>query len=393
MIRKVQSSRWLCSAFFFLLLPFSLIELKAQWISDPLVDEKIQRGIDRAYNLEYSEAEKLFSEVVRIQPDHPAGYFFQAMVEWLKMLTNFNDESRDGQFIRMLEKVIELSDKRLEKNSKDLTALFYKGGAIGFRGRLRANRGSWVLAAKDGVLALPLVKKAHSIDPNNSDVLLGIGIYNYYAAVIPQFYPLVKPFMIFFPKGDKREGIEQLELASQNAKYARVEASYFLMQNYYLYEKEYWKALELATSLHKKYDKNPIFQRYLGRCYVSLGMWSEAERVFAEVERRYQGKFVGYDLSDGREAYYYLGRSAFLKGDLDKALRHYQRSNELSTKLDKGGASGFTILAYLTMGMILDLQKKRQEAIEHYKKVLKLKQFRNSHADARRYLQTPYTRF
>ena len=75
----------------------------------------------------------------------------------------------------------------------------FKGGAIGFRGRLRATRDSWIKAADDGREALPIVEQASKLDSNNTDVELGFGIYNYYAAVIPDEYPMIKPLMIFFP--------------------------------------------------------------------------------------------------------------------------------------------------------------------------------------------------
>jgi len=370
----------------------SALTLKAQWIDEPALAAAIQKGIDHTYDLEFDEAEKTFAEVIRARPDHPTGYFFRAMVQWIRILSNFNVESHDDRFNQMLEKVIDLCDKRLEQNSKDVVALFFKGGSIGFRGRLRANRGSWLLAAKDGVSALPLVRKAHEIEPGNFDVLLGIGIYNYYAAVIPDAYPFVKPVMLLFPKGDRKKGIEQLELASQYARYARLEATYFLMQNYYLYEKNYLRAHEIARELHARYSKNPIFHRYLGRTSVSLGMWEETQQVFSEVAARYQRKQVGYADHEGREAYYYLGRAAFLRGEFPMAQKFYLLTNELSSRLDTPAGSGFSALATLALGMIHDSQNKRAEAVQYYRKVLKLKAFQNSHADARRYLLTPYAR-
>ncbi|MCK7516648.1 MAG: hypothetical protein MZV64_02440 [Ignavibacteriales bacterium] len=94
---------------------------------------------------------------------------------------------------------------------KDVDALFFKGGSIGFRGRLRAFRESWLKAADDGREALPIVEQASILDPGNLDVQLGFGIYNYYADVIPNQYPLLKPhMMIFFPDGNREKGIEQL---------------------------------------------------------------------------------------------------------------------------------------------------------------------------------------
>ena len=99
-------------------------------------------------------------------------------------------------------------------------------------------RESWLSAADDGREALPLIEHANEVDPKNIDVQLGFGIYNYYADVLPEKYPVVKPFMIFLPSGDKELGIKQLKNAAKNGKYTKYEAQYFLMTLYYRFEND-----------------------------------------------------------------------------------------------------------------------------------------------------------
>ena len=376
----------------FLLLFLISSPAKGQWIEDPAVDARVQRGIDCIYNIEFEKADKEFEEVVRLAPDHPAGHFFQAMTEWWRILSNFDDESRDKGFYAMLDKVIDICEKRLDKNENDVTALFFKGGSVGFRGRLRANRGAWLLAANDGLVALPAVRKANKLEPANYDVLLGMGIYNYYADVVPSQYPVVKPLMIFLPSGEKKKGLEQLELAARKARYAKVEATYFLLQTYFSYEKQYVRALELARELHSKYPKNPLFHRMYGRCYVSLGYWAEAFNIFNEVEERYRNHQAGYDDYDAREAYYYIGRHYFLVSQFEESLKNLYRCDEISRKTDKSGSSGFMSMANLTIGMIYDLQKKRGSALAQYQKVLNMKEYENTYKEARRFMEKPYSR-
>jgi tetratricopeptide (TPR) repeat protein len=364
----------------------------SQWLEDTLIDRRVQVGIDCIYNFEFERAEKEFDEVIKLRPDHPVGYFFKAMIQWERILCNFDDESQDDKLYEMLDTVIDMCEKRLDKDPNDVAALFFKGGAVGFRGRLRANRGKWLGAANDGIVALPLVRKAYELDPKNYDVLLGIGIYNYYASVIPDRYPIVKPVMIFFPSGDRKKGLEQLRQASLHAKYARVEAAYFLMQNYFLYEKDYAKALDLARKLHEKYPNNSLFHRYYGRCLVSTGRLGEANDVFVEIERRCAAHQLGYDSYDAREAYYYRGRFEFTARRYDAALENLYKCDEISRNLDKDGASGFMSMANLLIGMIYDVQGKRQYAVGQYKKVLDMKEFENSRVEAKKYLEKPYTR-
>ncbi len=376
----------------FLLLSLVTSAAKSQWIENPAVDERVQRGIDFIYNIEFEKADKEFADVIRLVPDHPAGYFFQAMTEWWRILSDFDDESRDKAYLGLLDRVVDMCDKRLEKNENDVTALFFKGGAIGFKGRLRANRGAWLLAANDGLVALPVVRKANKLEPSNYDVLLGVGMYNYYADVVPSLYPVVKPLMLFLPSGDKKKGLEQLELAAQKARYAKVEAMYFLLQTYFTYEKHYVRALELARELRGRYPKNPLFHRMYGRCYVSLGYWAEAFQVFNEVEERYRKHQVGYDDYDAREAYYYIGRHYFLASRFEDALQNLYRCDEISRKVDKNGSSGFMSMANLTIGMIYDLQKKRGSALAQYQKVLNMKEYENTYKEARRFMEKPYSR-
>jgi tetratricopeptide (TPR) repeat protein len=364
----------------------------AQWINNPAADAHLQRGIDKIYNMEFEKADQEFAEVVRLQPDHPAGYFFQAMTEWWRILTNFDDESRDKQLIAMLDKVVGICEQRLDQNENDVAALFFKGGAVGFKGRLRANRGAWLLAANDGLVAMPAVRKAYKLEPENFDVLLGIGIYNYYADLVPSQYPVVKPLMIFLPGGDKQKGLEQLELAAQKARYAKTEAMYFLLQTYFIYEKQYVRALEIARELHDKFPQNPVFHRMYGRCYVSTGYWGEAFQIFSEVEKRFRSHQVGYDIYDGREAYYYVGRHYFLAGKLEESLQNLYKCDELSRTIDRSGASGFMSMANLTIGMIYDLQKRRGSALAQYQKVLGLKEYENTYKEARRFMEKPYSR-
>lgn len=387
------------SKYFRLLILFSLVSIffysttKAQWPKDSVIDQSVQKGIDHIYNFEFEKADSIFDVVIKLRPEHPVGYFFRAMVIWERIITNFENDSLDKTFYEAIESVISICDKLLDENHNDLAAIFFKGGAIGFRGRLRANRGEWLAAANDGVVALPLVQKAYKIAPNNYDVLLGTGIYNYYAEVIPEKYPFVKPFMLFLPNGDKKKGLEQLTLASRYSKYAKVEATYFLVQNYINFEKDYMKALELAKKLHAKYPNNSLFYRYLGRCLIYIGDMTEANKIFIDIRNKYIKKQRGYDTYEGREAYYNIARYEFLEGRYESALENFYKCDELSRKIDKDGASGFMSMANLNIGMIFDAQGKREYAIKQYKKVLDMKEYENSHADAKKYLNKPFKPF
>jgi tetratricopeptide (TPR) repeat protein len=227
--------------------------------------------------------------------------------------------------------------------------------------------------------------------PDNADVLLGTGIYNYYAAVIPETYPWVKPFMLFFPSGDREEGLQQLRTASENARYAGIEAAYFLMQILYFNEKNYGEGYTLAKELTERFPRNPLFKRYYGRFAVGLNRWNTAHEVFTEVKQQFDNGVFGYSLPAGREANYYIGQYLFHRNEYEKALDYYSEVIRISHELDQDSQSGFMILATLRRGMIFDALGERERALQEYRTVRSLDDYQGSRKLAERYIETPYS--
>ena len=135
-----------------------------------------------------------------------------------------------------------------------------------------------------------------------------------------------------------------------------------------------------------------MFYRYLARCLVCTGYLGEANDIFIDIFNRYTQQQLGYDLYDAREAQYYIGKFEFLAGRYENALKNLYACDEISRKLDKDEPSGFMSLANLIIGMIYDAEGKRQDAVRQDKKVLDMTEYENSHRDAKKYLQLPYTR-
>jgi len=225
-VRKLNEE--MKSKLLYILIFFPFLQSLSQnydWVKH---DSLVKAGINQIYGIEFDKAEKTFDRIIKEYPTHPSGKFFKAMTTWWRILLDLDNESMDDKFYDQLEEVIDMCDDILDKNARNVDAMFFKGGALGFRGRLRAIRESWFKAALDGKEGLGLVFKAYQANPKNVDIQLGFGIYHYYAEVIPQKYPAVKPFMIFFPKGDKTKGLKELENVAWNGRYARIEARYFL---------------------------------------------------------------------------------------------------------------------------------------------------------------------
>lgn len=72
-------------------------------------------------------------------------------------------------------------------------------------------------------------------------------MYNYFAEYVPDAYPVVKPLMIIFPKGDKIKGMNQIKETSVDSKYTKTEALYVLTYLNLVYEKRSPKTRKICN--------------------------------------------------------------------------------------------------------------------------------------------------
>ncbi len=100
--------------------------------------------------------------------------------------------------------------------------------------------------------------------------------------------------MMFFPDADKKKGIRQLKNTSENGKWAKYEARYFLMNLYYNYEKDYKTAEKYAQSLCDSFPNNPVFEKWRGRIAVKQNDWAVSDSIFRNVFNKANKNLTGY---------------------------------------------------------------------------------------------------
>lgn len=353
-------------------------------------DPRIQQGIDLIYNLRFAAAGRHFEAVIEAAPENPLGYFFRAMVAWWRVLVDLDDESHDEAFYKLLQECIDVCDRRLEQDPLDFDAILFKGGAIGFRGRLRGDRGEYLRSARDGLRCLPLLKKSRQLEPTNKDILFGQGIYHYFAEVMPKKHPIIRPIMIFLPDGDRELGLQQLEEVAREGIYARTEAAYFLAQIHRLFEDDERQALPWFEELYARYPDNALFHRYAARLLVELGRWQQGTALYAEYVRRSRAGQTGYHRHGRLEAHYHLGKYDFFKRRHDGAVAHFAAVDSLAADSERKRDLAYAALANLLLGQVHDLEGRRAEAITRYERVRDLPDYAESRDRAKRYLREPY---
>jgi tetratricopeptide (TPR) repeat protein len=365
---------------------FSLIFLFTLFFSTAYPqEENALKGIDHIYHLKFDSASLIFNDYIRSNPKDPAGYFFLALIDWWKINMDKDNESLDDAFYKKIEKVIDISDERLDVNKNDERALFFKGGALGYRGLVRSFRESWFKAADDGKDALNLLKKAFEINPENKDVLFGLGIYNYFAEHIPEEMPFIKPLMLIFPKGDKVKGLVQMRETAENSYYAGVEAKFVYIHLNISYEENYLEAEKYAKILHEKYPENPLFEKFLYQSYVGLKRWEDVFNSWNNIIRKHNNNVFGYEsLFLKREALYYATLALYNLNRINEAEPYLNEAEILSKELDGDEGSSYSAYLYLLKGKFHSSKGDKNLANLYFDRVLNMKNYINSHENARK---------
>jgi tetratricopeptide (TPR) repeat protein len=357
-------------------------------LDDPSFRADALAGLDRLYAMDFPGAESAFTRIGERYPDHPVGPFLQALVPWWQILLDPENPAHDAQFLAAMDQVSDRSDRRLRRDSNDLDGLFFQSGAFAFRARVEAYRGRWLRAANDGRRALSNLRRVRKLDPGNVDLNFGIGLFDYLADVVPKQHPFLKPFALFFPRGDRARGLSELQQAAEQGRFVQTEAYYALYLIHFQFEKDYGKANADVSWLRQHHPDNPVFEVAQGRIYAQLGQWADAGLLFQQVaESQVEGR-PGYSGAVAEEALYWLARGEMAGRRYPNALQYLDRLDYLAK--ERNYDAYMRAAGRLRRGMTYDALGRRDDAVRCYREVLDLKPEGDVRARAEEFLGRPF---
>jgi len=351
---------------------YSLSEFDKKYdmlLKHPGVQIESAEAINNLYNFNFYEADKEFRWLKLRYPKHPMPYFLMGLAEWWKIVPNTDNTDYDDRCIAYMDSTITLAEKLYEDKENKLEPSFFLAAAHAFKGRLYSERKKWTKATLAGKSALKYFEKCKGNGDLSPELLFGDGLFNYYAQWIPQNYPALKPVLWLFPKGNKQQGIQQLEKTANNAFYTRTEARYFLLQIYSM-ENQYDKAYDMAKYMWQQYPNNPYFERYFARSAFVRGQLNEATQASESILRKIEQGRAGYEGVSGRAAAYVLAYINYnYNRDLPKAKEYYQKAIEFAKQTNSYDAAYYWA-SVLALGKIANEEKNYDQAQAYFKEVL-----------------------
>ncbi len=357
-------------------------------LRNQMVQLETANAMNDLYNFKFESATTQFLWFKDKYPTHPLPYFLLGLTEWWKIMPNGDITKYDKKFIAYMDSSLIFAHNLYKEDKDNSEASFFLSAAYAFKARLHAERGHWTRAMNNTRSALSYMRLSEKKNEEviNPELMFGEGLYNYYSVWLPANYPLVRPIMAFFKKGDKNKGLELIKKTANNAYYTRQEALYFLVRIYRYEEEKPALALPIAASLYQSYPDNAYFQRMYASLLFSLGNFYELEIVSKSIMDKIKLEYAGYEEVSGRYASYYLGLAHQNRGQINDAEIYYKQTLAFAEKL-KVFDSFYYLSALRELGRFAHTRKDYKSAKYYFAKLKKYGSKKNGTKEAKERLK------
>ena len=222
---------------------------------DPAADQSIRHAMTATYNLDLVEARKTARNLQKSLPDHPAGFLLDAETYWWEAQSDPTRKDIEDEYFKVQEKTVDVGEKALKaKQYPAVEIRAYLASAWGSKARFRLTQhGIGLSTVMDGRHAHGYAEDVYKADPNYTDILVGIGAYNYFTGKIPG---VLKPFAFLFgARGNAPLGLQQIRTVMEKGRYAKTEASIVLFTAL-MKDGQYDKSFDVVKQLMVDYPGN-----------------------------------------------------------------------------------------------------------------------------------------
>jgi tetratricopeptide (TPR) repeat protein len=247
------------------------------------LSDDIKNGVDYIYNYEFAKAEKIYEMLIRERPDHPSVPLFHAMMLYWEYFPLTHSSAKSREFVSSLETGIDITEKTLKINENNTEGIFFNMIARLMLMQYYADNEMTKKIFPHISPAYKMASKGFMLKEELNEFYYSTGIYNYYREEYPEAHPGFKPIALFFPKGNKKLGLQQIDYAGEHTVFLSVEAFSYLVFIYMYYENNYATALEYAKKLNKRFPDNPLYLSYCIQLLLILKQYEEADYYINEL--------------------------------------------------------------------------------------------------------------
>ncbi len=317
---------------------------------------KINSGLNFLYNFNFESSDKAFNDFIRLNPDHPAGYYYKSIKFLWYYLDNRNEEWRN-KFFAYTDTALVKFENIIEKDSSDIFS-YYICNSVYYQRAAAYTRGEDYLSALWAIKTFQFFnEKSLDIDSLYYDSYMCLGLYNFAISQAPRSWQWALDLTGI--GGDRKAGLDYLKLAYNKGKFSKVDAQFFLSQIYAEFFLNFIESEKYLKSLCAKYPRNLLFRYSLGNLQVKKYDLKSAIKNYEFVARSDDSIFIqlkNYSLMA-------LGDVFYIKNDFDSAETFYKLFLERSLDDHLRGITALRLgLCYMFLGEIKEAIKYFEQA-------------------------------
>jgi tetratricopeptide (TPR) repeat protein len=343
------------------------------------MDSLLRTGKEQIYQLKVPEAAQTFQFIKQQFPDMPQGYVLEAYLTALVYSMDQSNDSLETVLLQQVNHAVDIAETYRERNHNNPEAYFYLAIGNGVEALYHVINRSFVKGYFSGRSTKKNLEKAIELDPRYFDAYFGLGVFHYYADLLPGMLKFIAGILGF--EGDRIRGRNEVYMAASKGEYFRIEGEFIYYTIGYFLEGEKTRSIRALKQLYQRYPSNSALGMILAYHYRRTGHMQECisycQNLTIENEKLLP------QLTNMK--YYNMAVANYCLNNFETADSIFHLIEQLPTR--KSRYYRAAINYYL--GHIADLRFDRKTALAYYQKIPNEKQERYWYLNKRMHERFP----
>ncbi len=323
------------------------------------LDSLLRTGKEQIYRLDFRDAERTFRFTQRQFPEQPHGYIFEAYISALVYSMDQSNDSLAEALNRQVSKALEVAEAFKDRDDKNPEAYFYLALGNGIDALYHVINRSFIKGYWSGRKTKSNLEKATQLDPQYYDAYFGLGLFHYYADLLPGMLKLIAGVLGF--DGDRVLGRNEVYMAASRGTFFRIEGEFMYYSIGYFLEGEKSRSIRALKQLYRQYPTNMALGLIIAYHYRRSGYMEKC----IEYCKQFDDQYSDYLPQLTNVRYYNIGVANYDLNRFEKADSLFKALENLPTRKSRYYRAAMNYYR----GHIADLRFDRETAMAYYSKI------------------------
>jgi tetratricopeptide (TPR) repeat protein len=287
----MKSELKLLTACIVLMLYLNFSTINAQILSDTASFTLLEKCVDNIYNFQFAEARELCNKINQKYPGHSGVYLLRGMITYWENYPLLPKSVTIKSYLDDMHLCIRYSERK-NNSSREAENLLINLCARGMLLLFYSENDFSSEVIQLATSTYPHIRRSFNFASDYYDFNFFTGLYNYYREAYPEAYPIYKTFVFLFPRGNRQEGLRELQTAGRCSLVLKAESYSFLSWIYTNFERDYDLATSYSKMLHELYPDNAQYWTSYIKNLLLIKNYDEAEKLMNSVVPANKNTFI-----------------------------------------------------------------------------------------------------